>query len=265
MDDQVLISAASINDVGAENYTYQSVARICVKSKNVERKIGKKREIERKIISARKKLSKSSGKKTGDNICPTIFREDVSENEDNMGVKSFKRITTTADQSGIGIELEKEGETSAKSGNFQERNESPKRKNARNEESKDNSDLKMEDDSNTIHENTGRKINGNKNSNAKQSTSKPIDQSEATNDEEENLKEKDLYVLGSVMLPKEVLKVCIQNIKSPNGASLDEIYEQTKTISYINLDYMKSEIERFVRKAVESGLLHQYLSIRYKF
>lgn len=254
-----------MNDVGAENYTYQSVARICVKSKNVEKKNGKEKETVRKIISSRKKLSKSSGKKTGDNICSTIFREDVPENENNVSVKCFKGTTTTADQSGIGIELEKEGETSAKSGNFQERNESPKRKTARNEESKDSSDLKMEDDSNTIHANTGRNIKENKNRNAKQSTSKPIDQSEASDDEVENLKEMDLYVLGSLMLPKEVLKVCIRNIKRSSGASLDEIYEQTKTISNVNLDYMKSSIDRFVSTAVECGLLHPYISHRYKF
>lgn len=167
MDNRVLISAASTNHVVAENYTYQSVPRICVKRKNFQKKNGKEKETERKIVSSRKKLSKSSSKKTGDS------------------------------------------EKSAKSGNSQERNES-----------------------------------------------------------EVNVKEIDLNVLGSLLgTPKEVIQEIIRNVKRPSGASLNDIYEETKAIRNINLDYMKPLIDRFVHKAVECGILHKYwcASHRFKF
>lgn len=273
MDKQVLNPAANLNNVempSTQNVTNQSADRVCIPANSVERKNAKKKEIDRKKVNSRKERyeNKITGEKTEYNTSPMIVCGDANNPEYKiLSGKIIKRKATTEDQSENGIKQEKDDGISAENRNLKEKNDTttkPNRKTAR----KEKSDQKIEVDPNTTDGNTGRNVKENNNSSAKQSASKPIVQSEASDDEEKDLvlsdKDMDLYVLGSLMLPKEVLKVCIQNIKSPSGASLDEIYEQIKTATQVKLDYIKNLIDEFLKKCVESRLLHEYTSHRYK-
>lgn len=273
MEKQVLIPAASLIDVempSTEDVTNRSVDRVCVPWKSVQRKNGKKKEINRKLVTTRQQVSenKVTEKKTENNASSATVCGDANHSEHkNPNGKSLKRKATTDDQSENGIEQEKGGVIRAENRNFKEKGDSttrPSRKTAR----KEKSYQKIEDYPKTIDENARRNVKKNKSCNAKISESKPLVESEASDDEEENLalsdKEFDLYILGSLILPKKVLKVCIQTVKGPSGASLNEIYEQIKTATKVKPDYIKQSVGKFLRKGFESRLLQKYTSHRYK-
>lgn len=274
MTEQILALSKKMSEMqmtSSENVTNRSLALSSAPSFAESKDLKESEAEKRKVNKMSKNKSKEIRKKD------YVISKTVVENMDTSD-HSFKRIANTEDQ------VEDYTEQDAEESIWQEKRhakkikeitkhekpqaqvstKSPKTfsKERKGNSSKDKTGKNTENNSIAFDEKIGR--NSKENKRGKESTFHHDDD----DDDAETLilskKEWDLFSLGRLMLPKDVVKLCIQSLKNQTGVSSKEIYKIIRNPYDAKLQYIRYALEKFLQKGLENNLMHEYAFRRYK-